>query len=196
MTTNSSGTGSAFVVLPEPVQSIQAALKKLSDDWYEELVRNKTYTPEQVDALNDPNKDVSWVPPKNQLAGPLTFVAIAGDRVIGGVELYQNQRDGYWFLDSMIRDQAPSFHGVGKSLYDTAVAWLVNKLQGGYFELRVHSLNGEQRSLQFWTKYVFHRPPDRRGAFVMSRGKRFDAAYWIYRHRGNRVVSGPPGRSG
>jgi len=183
MTTTSSGIGSPFVVLREPVQSVQAALKKLSDDWYEGLVRDGTYTRDEVHALAAPRKKVSWVPPKKKLFGPVTFVAISGDRVIGGVDLYQNQRDGYWFLEQMIRDQAPGFHGVGKPLYDAAVAWLVSTLQGGYFELRVHSLNKEQRSLRFWTNYVFQRSPDFRDAFVKSRGKTFDAVYWISRHR-------------
>ena len=62
--------------------------------------------------------------PRTGSTGPYTFLARSEGRIIAGVELWQQQRDRYWFLEVLVRDQSPRYKGVGHELVDAALEWL------------------------------------------------------------------------
>jgi hypothetical protein len=100
----------------DPVHRIMPELHALSAGLLDELARRGAYTADEVAALKTPttgDKQCSWAETPDELAGPLTEVAPEDGNVIAGVELFQNKRDRYWFLDGLIRNQDAKYRGAG-----------------------------------------------------------------------------------
>jgi len=159
--------------LPPPVPAVVA----LSKAWREHLVRERIYTRDEMDALEDPARVTSWAAPPDQQYGPRTMLARSDGDIVAGVELWQQQRDRYWFLESLIRDQSDRFKGLGHELVDAAVAYFHEMNINGY-GLRVHAMAREQGAVWFWTRHL-HRDPDFVNASVWSRGLNFPAVGWV-----------------
>jgi hypothetical protein len=135
------------------------------------------YTAAEVAAQEDSRAECSWRPELERLAGPLPTIAVSGGQVVGGVYLFQNQRDGYWFLEVLIRNQAVEYRGVGFEVVDAAAAWWKRYASDGS-QLRVHSMTRETRAVAWWTRYV-QRPPDFADAFIRTSAYVFPAVGWV-----------------
>jgi GNAT superfamily N-acetyltransferase len=147
----------------------------------EALVRHRVYSAQELAALDAPDRQTSWVPSPDVLYGPKTLVARAQGQIIAGIELWQQQRDRYWFLEGLIRDPASQFRGVGHELVDSAIGWF-DRVNVNSYGLRVHSMVREAAAVRFWTQH-FQRDPDFTGAFVRWRGFDFRVVGWIIRPR-------------
>jgi len=141
------------------------------------LISKGVYTADEVAAQVDENVECSWMGDRQRVAGPLAIVAVSGGQVVGGVDLFQNQRDKYWFMDNLIRDPAPDYRGVGIDVVDAAKAWWNTHGSNGY-QLRVHSMVREAKAVAWWTRYV-GRPPDFTDAFRRVRSYDFAAVGWV-----------------
>jgi hypothetical protein len=84
-------------------------MRTLSQLHLERLVTERVYTTDEVAALMDPTTECSWRAESERMAGPLPTMAVSAGRVVGGVYLWQNRRDVYWFLEVLIRDPADRF---------------------------------------------------------------------------------------
>ena len=60
----------------------------------------------------------------------------------------------------LIRDQNPTYAGVGKGVANAAIAWLSRFLKEmrSPYGLRVHAMAGEQRAVKFWTELTESGP--------------------------------------
>jgi hypothetical protein len=76
----------------------------------------------------------------------MATVAISAGRVVGGVYLFQNRRDLYWFLEVLIRDPADEYRGVGFDVVQSAAAWWKRYASDGS-QLRVHSMQREKTAV-------------------------------------------------
>jgi hypothetical protein len=153
-----------------------AELRALIERWMDHLVENGTYTSAEMAALRDPNGVRSWAPPP--LHGPRTTLAFLDKHVISGVELWQRKEPTGWFLDNLIRDQAPEFKGVGREVVENAMGWWASQFRRLDQPLRVHAMVREPGAVKWWTTFM-NRPHDFSGAFVRAHGLKFDAVGWI-----------------
>ena len=152
-------------------------MRTLTRHHLDRLIAEGIYTEAEVAAYEDPAAECSWRPEPERVAGPLPTIAVSGERVVGGVYLMQNRRDGYWYLEVLIRDPAAKFRGVGFDVVEAAVAWWKRYASDGW-QLRVHSMKREARAVDWWTRYV-GRPPDFEGAFIRTRSYFFPAVGWV-----------------
>ncbi len=169
-------------VLPEPIYGPVERLRELAGIVSDELLRAGLYTEDEMDALDlsaiDGEREVSWAAPAESMAGPLTIVAVSDeDAVVAGVEMWQQQRDRFWFLEVLVRDQAPVYKGAGAAVANAAIAWLVGHSDYG---IRVHAMARETRAVAFWSR-LLGRAPDFSDAFQRSRGFYFPAVGWVIR---------------
>jgi hypothetical protein len=149
-------------------------VRQLVPVWRDRLVAQGVYSQEEMAALI--GAEISWAPP-DRLFGPLTTVARVDGQVIGGVELWEQQRDRFWFVDCLIRDPAPQFKGVGVDLYRAALAWWIGRLGRRGWPLKVHSMEREEAAVRWWTQQL-GRPPDFADAFMRKGGYEFKAVGW------------------
>jgi hypothetical protein len=150
----------------------------LTRSWFAELVRRGIYTPEEAAALQDPNGTSSWVAPMDQQFGPLPIIARLGDRLIAGVDLWQQKRDHYWFISDLIRDQSVQLKGVGRDIVETAIMWWTDHFARTDWGLRVFAMTREAGAVEWWTDFL-NRPPDLTGESTKSRGFVFGAVGWV-----------------
>jgi hypothetical protein len=123
--------------------------------------------------------EISWAPPKEDLFGPMTFVGVSSaGAVVGGIELWQNQRDRYWFLELLIRAQAPEYRGLGIDLAQAAMDWVLPFSTGAKYGVRVHAMTREPDAVRFWTRRL-GRVPDFDDAFMRSPDYHFPAVGWV-----------------
>jgi hypothetical protein len=163
------GFGPHYKRLPE--------LSKLARSWQERLVTSGIYTNAQLDALDDPGRETSWAP--QPLFGPLQTVGRAPTgAVVGGVELWQQQRDKFWFLEGLIRDQSDEYRGLGVDVVTAAIARWRSDFSANGYGLRVHAMSSEKSAVRWWTRYL-GREPNFSDAYVKSGVHRFDAVGWI-----------------
>jgi len=104
-------------------------------------------------------------------------MAISEGRVVGGVYLFQNRRDQYWFLEVLIRNPASEYAGVGFDVVQAAARWWKRFASTGW-QLRVHSMKREVRAVKWWTRYI-GRPPDFEDAFLRTASYYFEAFGWV-----------------
>jgi hypothetical protein len=165
-----------------PVHRIVPELRKMSDDWLTELGRRGVYTADELAALRSPanGRQCSWAATPAQLAGPVTHVVLVNNHVIGGVELWQNQQDRYWFLEGLVRDQDARYHGAGRDVVSVAIMWVMDVIRdsGRRYGLRVHAMVREEAAVSWWTHYL-GREPDFDTAFITTANFRFPAFGWI-----------------
>ena len=140
------------------------------------LIADHVYSREQVDAQMSAEvaRECSWAPPPEQLSWPHEFNAKVGAQVVGGLALYKNLRDGYWFVENVIRDQSDAYKGVGQDLVRAALTFLWSS---GVTHVRVHSLVPEQRSGLYW-RWLLGREPDF-DAYLRAGDFEFKAVGWI-----------------
>jgi hypothetical protein len=150
----------------------------LTRSWFEELVRRGVYSPEEAAALQDPSGISSWTAPMNQQFGPLPIVARVENRLIAGVDLWQQQRDHFWFISDLIRDQSPQFTGVGQEIVEMAIMWWTERLARTGYGLRVFAMTREAGAVKWWTDFL-KRPPDLLMESTKSRGFVFGAVGWV-----------------
>src|SRR5258708_26289788 len=117
-------------------------MRLVAGRYFDGLIADGISPAAEVAAHEDPTAECSWRPELERLGGPLPTTAVSGGRVVGGVYLFQNQRDRYWFLEVLIRDQAPEYRGVGIEVVEAAVAWWKSNAADRY-QLRVHSMQRE-----------------------------------------------------
>lgn len=169
------------VVPPPPPQEVGTAevpaMRELSRRHLDHLIAEGVYTAEEVAAQADPAADCSWRAEPERMAGPLPTVAVSSRRVVGGVYLWQNRRDQYWFLEVLIRDSATEYRGVGFDVVKAAAAWWKRYASDGW-QLRVHSMKRETKAVEWWTRYV-GRPPDFGNAFIRAPSYLFEAVGWV-----------------
>ncbi len=134
------------------------------------------YSQEEMDAFR--GAEVSWGAEPERMFGPLATEARVGGRVVGGVELWQQQRDEFWFLEAMIRDPAPEFKGVGADVLRATIEWWMQTYAGTGYGLRVHSMEREKDAVNWWT-WQIGRPPDFTDAFVRNGPHFFPAVGWV-----------------
>jgi hypothetical protein len=98
----------------------------------------EVYSREEMNALTNPRgRECSWAAPEEMLSKPWTFVARSNDdRVIAGVEIVQQKRDSFCFLDLLVRDQAPEYKGAGKEVALEAIGWLMRQTEEGPYGVR------------------------------------------------------------
>jgi NAD(P)-dependent dehydrogenase (short-subunit alcohol dehydrogenase family) len=110
----------------------------------------------------------------------MTLTARSDGQVVAGVELWQQQRDRYWFLEMLIRDQARIYAGVGAEVAKAAIAWLSRFLRetGSPYGVRVHAMAQEERAVKFWTSLT-GRGPDFDDAYQRAGEFRFPAVGWV-----------------
>lgn len=177
-------TNHSWQVASSPVPGPDPAVRHLAALWRDEEVRLGIYTRAEMDALElpitDPSRECSWVAPPAQQFGPLTLTARSSGRVIAGVELWQQQRDRYWFLEMLIRDQASDYAGAGRDVARAAVDWLQGFIleANSPYGIRVHAMSRETRAVNFWTKFL-GRGPDSTKHFQRGGGFTFPAVGWI-----------------
>jgi hypothetical protein len=152
-------------------------MRSLTRSHLDRLVREGLYTAEEMAAMEDPTAECSWRPELQQYAGPIPTVAVSARRVVGGVYLFQNQRDHYWFLDVLIRDPADEYRGVGRDVVQAAVVWF-KRYAGDSWQLRVHSMKRETVAVDWWARFV-GRPPDFADAFIRTPSYFFPAFGWV-----------------
>jgi hypothetical protein len=150
----------------------------LTRSWFTELVRRGVYSPEEAAALRDPGAISSWAAPTNQLFGPLPIAARVENRLIAGVDLWQQQRDHYWFISDLIRDQSPQFTGVGREIVEMAIMWWTHRLARTGYGLRVFAMTREAGAVTWWTEFLKRRPDLTRES-TKSRGYVFGAVGWV-----------------
>ena len=153
-------------------------LRALMDRAMHRLVEDGTYTADEMAAIRDPSGVRSWAPPP--LHGPRTTLALIGDRVVGGAELFQRQNPPSWFLDNLVRDPSPEFKGVGREVAQAAIGWWLSLNRFRHLDqpLRVHAIVREAHAVAWWTRF-FNRAPDLPDEYVKAHGLRFDAVGWI-----------------
>ncbi len=174
---------------PPPVPEVRALMRI----WLDRLVQRGDYTQEEIAAQEDRARECSWAAEPARMYGPLSTVAMSAGKVIGGVELWENQRDRFWFLELLVRDQASEFKGVGADLVRAAVGWWIDKYSPYGLSLRVHSMAREAGAVQWWTKYI-GRQPDFADAFIRNADYLFSAVGWIIYPGTSRARAGrPPG---
>jgi hypothetical protein len=161
---------------PTSSPTLSNGIRRLQDEWFETLIADRVYSREQVDAQTSAKveRECSWVPSPEQLSWPNEFKAKVGEQVVGGLALYKNLRDGYWFVENVIRDQGAAYKGVGRDLVRAALTVLWSK---GVTHVRVHSLVPEQRSGRYWRR-LLGREPDF-DAYLRAGGFEFMAIGWI-----------------
>jgi hypothetical protein len=167
----------------DTVHRVVPELRVMSSDWLDELHQRGIYTAPELAALRTPTtqgRQCSWAANPNELAGRLTQVALSGDAVVAGVELWQNQRDRYWFLEGLIRNQSRRFKGAGREVVSMAVAYVsdVIKDSGRRYGLRVHAMSRELDAVAWWTRYV-GRTPDFDTAYMRINDLVFSAVGWV-----------------
>jgi hypothetical protein len=155
----------------------------MSAAWLDELERRGTYDKAELVALKLPTtegRESSWAPSPHELAGPLTQVALSDGEVVAGVELWQNLRDRYWFLEGLIRNQDDKFRGAGRDVVAMALAWLADVLpnSGRRYGVRVHAMAKETDAVAWWTRYL-RRGPDLDTAYMKTADFFFPAFGWI-----------------
>jgi hypothetical protein len=169
------------VVTPPPLAEAGIAevpaMRRLTRSYLDELVSQGLYTADEMAAMEDPTAECSWRPEVDRYAGPLATVAVSAGRVVGGVYLFQNQRDHYWFLDVLIRDPAAEYRGVGFDVVRGAASWFKQYAADGW-QLRVHSMTRETNAAAWWTRYV-GRAPDFADAFIRTPKYFFPAFGWV-----------------
>jgi hypothetical protein len=131
------------------------------------VVRDGVYTRKEMEALESADHAASWAAPKDEQHGPYTFLARSDGRIVAGVQLWQQQRDRYSFLEMLVRDQLARYRGVGHELVDVALEWLFGMNRNGY-DVRVHAMAGEEIAVRFWTRHL-RREADFTDAFIQSR---------------------------
>jgi len=169
---------------------------QLSAVWRDQQVRDCVYTREEMKALESADHIASWAAPEDEQHGPYTFLARSEGRIVAGVQLWQQQRDRYWFLEMLVRDQSAKFSGVGHELVDAALEWLAGVNRNGYGAL-VHAMAGEEIAVRFWTRHL-RREADFADAFIQSGDFRFPAVGWVIVQRDDPFgqllnASRPPG---
>ncbi len=181
-------------VATSPIPGKVVRVHELSAAWHVEQVRLGIYTHDEMDALElpmtHPDRECSWVAPPELMYGPMTLTARSkGGEVVAGVELWQQQRDRYWFLEMLIRDQDPTYAGVGKEVTNTAIEWLSGYLKEmrSPFGVKVHAMAQERRAVKFWTR-LMERGPDFDDAYQRAREFFFPAVGWV-------IVATPPGQA-
>lgn len=168
------------VPIPPPTEAGIAevpAMRSLTQRHLNRLISEGVYTADEVAEQEAPPTECSWRPEPKRLAGPLPTVAISAGRVVGGVYLYQNRRDLYWFLEVLIRDPADEYRGVGFDVVQSAAAWWKRYASAGS-QLRVHSMHREKTAVAWWTRYV-GRSPDFADAFIRTPSYYFPAFGWL-----------------
>jgi hypothetical protein len=159
-------------------------VRRLAAVFQDEQVRRGDYTREEMDALTDPKAECSWSAPDDMQTAPWTFVARSDENpVIGGVEIYQQKRDRFWYLDMLVRDQAPAYEGVGLTVAREAIGWLMRETESGphKYGVRVHAMERERRLVEWWSNEVLHMQPTIHDAFVRNGDHHFAAVGWIVR---------------
>jgi hypothetical protein len=161
---------------PTASPSLSTGIRRLQDEWFEVLIADRVYSREQVEAQKSAKeRECSWAPPAEQLSWPNQFEAKVGDQVVGGLALYKNLRDGYWFVDNVIRDQNDAYKRVGRDLVRAALAVLWSR---GVLHVRVHSLVLEEKSGRYW-RWLLARGPDFDDASLRAGDFEFKAVGWI-----------------
>jgi hypothetical protein len=150
----------------------------LTRSWFADLVLRGIYTSEEAAALQDPSGISTWVAPDDQQFGPVPIVARLGERLIAGVDLWQQKRDRYWFISDLIRDQAPQFKGVGRDLVEVAIMWWASRFARTGWGLRVFAMTPEAGAVKWWTDFL-KRPADLTGESTKARGFVFGAVGWV-----------------
>jgi len=179
------------IILPAPERPDgkapprSAELDDLATRWRRQLVADRTYSEAHASALTDPARVCSWAPPP--LHGPRITLALVNGKVIAGVELWQRRTPISWFLENLVRDQAPEFKGSGRAVVEAAMRWW-RATYGHYVtEVRAHAMEGEPIAVGWWTEFL-QRPPDFGGESIRGGGMTFPAVGW--------VVHSPPTRMG
>ncbi len=158
----------------QPVQDV----RRLFQAHRAKLVESGVYSQEELDAQID-GAEVSWAAESDRMFGPLTTVArIGGGEVIGGVELWQQQRDKFWFLEGLIRNPAAEFKGVGIDLFQSAFRWWMENFADFGEPLKVHSMVREESAVRWWT-WQIGRDPDFTDAYIRNGDYYFEAVGWI-----------------
>ena len=169
-----------------PFPGPSSALRQLSAAWREKEIRDGLYTRAEMKEFELGNQaaEVSWAPPPGQLSHPWTQLAkdINSGDVVAGIELYENRRDHFWFLEGLVRNPAPEFKGVGAAVVDAAIAWVMHFLDDikSSKGVRVHAMARDLGAVKWWTGY-FGRPPDFTDAFVKTPSYHFPAVGWEVR---------------
>ena len=132
-----------------------------------------------MDAFESPDRIASWAAPEDEQHGPYTFLARSESRIVAGIELWQQQRERFWFLEMLVRDQSPRFKGVGHEVVNAALEWLAEMNRNGY-GVRVHAMAREDVAVRFWTRHL-GREPDLTTGFIRSGGFFFPPAPAIVR---------------
>jgi hypothetical protein len=114
----------------------------------------------------------------SQQFGPLPTIARAGDRLIAGVDLWQQKREHYWFISDLVRDQSPEFKGVGKDVVEAAIMWWMSQFSRTDWGLRVFAMKRETGAVKWWTRFL-KRSPDLTRESTISRAFVFPAVGWI-----------------
>lgn len=114
----------------------------------DELQQRSVYTAAELAALRTPTtqgRQCSCAATPDELAGPLTQVALANGAVVAGVEIWQNQRDRYWLLEGIIRTQDRRFKGAGRDVVSMAITYVSDVIRdsGRRYGLRVHAMARE-----------------------------------------------------
>ena len=95
---------------PEPwrfdlVKDEDPEVRRLAELFREKQVRKGVYSHEQMEAMSSPQAECSWAARGDMQTKPWTLVLrSADDRAIAGVEILQQKRDRYWFLDMLVRN--------------------------------------------------------------------------------------------
>jgi hypothetical protein len=166
-----------------PVHRIVPEVRAMSAAWLDELEHRRIYTAAELDALRLPTtegRECSWAPSPDELAGPLTQVALSDGEVVAGVEIWQNLGDRFWFLEGLIRNQDDKFRGAGRDVVAMALAWLSDVLpnSGRLYGVRVHAMARETDAIAWWTRYL-GRTPDFDTAYMKTADFFFPAVGWI-----------------
>jgi hypothetical protein len=159
-------------------------VRRLAAVFQDLQVRRGDYTREEMDAMTDPNAECSWSAPDDMQSAPWTFVALSDeDRVVAGVEIYQQKRDRFWYLDMLVRDQAPAYEDVGRIVALKALGWLMRETEEGphAYGVRVHAMKRERRLVEWWSDEVLYMQPNIHDAFVRNGAYHFAAVGWIVR---------------
>lgn len=183
--------GPPWKVASSPIHGVVSRVRELSVAWHNELVNRGVYMRDETDALEKPithfGRECSWAPSPEALFGPMTLTARSDAQVVAGVELWQQPRDRYWFLEMLIRDQSPAYKGVGAQVARAAIAWVVQMAtSGGTYGVRVHAMVREAGAVKFWTE-LMGREPDFDDAYQKTAKYFFPAVGWI-------ILATPPGQ--
>jgi hypothetical protein len=140
------------------VKTVLSEHVALMHAWWQELIDQGTNTADEVAALQDPGASSSWAAPMQEQFGPVPTIARDGKRVIAGLDMWQQQRDRYWFIADLVRDRSIQYRDVGRDVVESSLMWWTSQFARSGYGLCTFAMNQETSAVEWWTRFLNRGP--------------------------------------